>query len=51
VKDLEKLHLKWDVSIKSLLLGLREPCRKGRRRVVRARGDRGPQGKKSFLTQ
>jgi hypothetical protein len=38
-RDLGALSLKWDVSIKSLHSELREPCRRGGRTSLRARGD------------
>jgi hypothetical protein len=39
VRDLGTLITKWYTSIKSLSSGIREPCRRGRTRTVRARGD------------
>ena len=41
-------NTKWDVSINSLLSGLRELCRRGGANIVRARGDGGHQGNKTF---
>lgn len=41
MRGLETLHLKWDVSIKSLPSGLRELYRRGGGKTMRARGDGG----------
>ena len=41
-----KRESKWEVSIKSLHSELRESCRRGGRKIVRARGDGGHQEKK-----
>lgn len=48
VEELESLSPKWDVSVKSFSLGLREPCRRGCRETVRSRGDGGCQENKAF---
>jgi hypothetical protein len=44
-----KLSTKWDVTIISIPSGLREPCRRGDRKIVRAREDGGQQGNRTFL--
>jgi hypothetical protein len=48
VGDLETFSPKWDVSIKSLPSGLREHCRKGGRKSVRAREEVEYQGNRHF---
>jgi hypothetical protein len=36
VRDLGTLSRKWDISIKSLLSGLREPCGRGGRKSIKS---------------
>lgn len=42
------LSPKWDIAIKLRLLGPREPCRRGGRKSMVARGDGGHQENKAF---
>ena len=39
---------KWDIFIKFLVSGIREPCRRGDRKNVRARGEGGHQESKAL---
>jgi hypothetical protein len=48
MKDLRIFSPKCDVSMKSLPSGLREPCRKGGRKNVKARGDGGQLGNQAL---
>ena len=48
VRDLGTLGPKWDVSIKSLSSGLREPFRRRGSRVIISRGDRRQHVNKAF---
>jgi hypothetical protein len=48
MKDLGTLSSKWYVSIRSLPSELREPCRRGNRKILRDRGDGGNQENKAL---
>lgn len=48
VRELGTLGHTWGFSIKSLPSGLIEPCGRGGRRIVKARGDGGHQGNEVF---
>jgi hypothetical protein len=48
VKDPGALRPKQDVATISLLPGLRKPCRRGGRRIIRAREDGRIQGNQTF---